>query len=231
MTENKPSCAARTTHPGGTAGNAAAMLLRGYRRFRGGAFRRHLALFRFLARQGQSPKALVVSCIDSRVDPALVLGARPGDILVARCVANLVPPHGAAGAEALHAALEVAVDVLAVECVVVLGHSDCGGLRVFLENRATAGTDPSLAAIRTWMSSAEEAVGGAVPEPSSPLPPRHVDDAARALVRISLANLETYPCVGKALAEGRLALFGWYFDIESGRLSSLDAETGRFRDV
>src|SRR3712207_9118942 len=101
-------------------------LIDGYRRFRAEAWRRHRDLFEALASRGQSPRALVIACSDSRVDPQMIFGAAPGELFVIRNVANLVPPYAPdADYHGTSAAVEFAVRALVVRDVIVLGHADC----------------------------------------------------------------------------------------------------------
>src|ERR1700748_1912398 len=103
-------------------------LLSGYRRFRRGRWPERRRQFEDLAETGQRPRALVVSCADSRVDPGMIFDAGPGELFVVRNVANLVPPFSPDGAyHGTSAALEFGIRVLQIPELVVLGHANCGG--------------------------------------------------------------------------------------------------------
>ena len=104
-------------------------LLEGYRRFRASNWRAQQGRFEALAAQGQRPHALVIACVDSRVDPAMIFDAPPGEMLTVRNVANLVPPYAPVAYHGTSAALEFAVRVLGVRHVLVLGHESCGGIQ------------------------------------------------------------------------------------------------------
>src|SRR5665213_1278838 len=109
-------------------------LLAGYRRFRARGWPEQRRLFESLAENGQRPKALVVACVDSRVDPAMIFDAAPGELLTVRNVANLVPPYAPDAAyHGTSAALEFGVRVLEVPRILVLGHGLCGGVQALLE--------------------------------------------------------------------------------------------------
>jgi carbonic anhydrase len=129
-------------------------LLAGYQRFRANGWPEKRREFESLAENGQSPKALVVACIDSRVDPAMIFDAAPGEMLTVRNVANLVPPYAPDAAyHGTSAALEFGVRVLEVRDIIVLGHGLCGGVKTLLEgtpNRANEFVGP-------WMSMAPKA--------------------------------------------------------------------------
>src|SRR3990172_7047759 len=104
-------------------------LIEGYRRFRATQWPEQRATFEALAQHGQSPRAMVVACSDSRIDPAMIFAAGPGELFVIRNVANLVPPYAHdTEPHATSAALEFAVRGLEVADVIVMGHATCGGI-------------------------------------------------------------------------------------------------------
>lgn len=188
-------------------------LIEGFRRFQAAHFGEQREVFERLAREGQSPRVMVVGCCDARVDPALVTDCDPGDLFVVRNVANLIPPCEAGGGyHGTSAALEFAVRVLKVEHVIVMGHARCGGIRALL------GDIGGGEFISPWMSIAEEArreVQAVLPQASAEAQAAACEQAA---IRISLRNLATFPFVREAVARGRLSLHGWYFDLARGEL-------------
>src|SRR5579871_2033867 len=129
-------------------------LIEGYQRFRAKGWPEQSSVFESLARNGQSPESLVVTCVDSRVDPAMIFDAGPGAMLTVRNVANLVPPYAPDSTyHGTSAAVEFGVRVLEVKHVIVLGHGLCGGVKALLENKP----DDALEFIATWMSIAKPA--------------------------------------------------------------------------
>src|SRR5215472_10744341 len=111
-------------------------LIEGYEDFRAGRLPAEQSRYRELAERGQSPEIMVIGCCDSRVSPEVIFDARPGELLVVRNVANLVPPYAPDGAHhGVSAALEFGVGVLRVKHIVVLGHAQCGGVRAFAEDK------------------------------------------------------------------------------------------------
>jgi carbonic anhydrase len=197
-------------------------LLAGYRRFRRSRWPSRRRLFETLADQGQSPRAMVIACGDSRVDPAMIFDAAPGEIFTIRNVANLVPPCQPDGAyHGTSAALEFAVTVLEVGDIIVMGHGLCGGVRALLDGV----TDNRAGFIGPWMRLAEPArarvLACAAADPQL--------EGEHQVVRLSLENLRSFPFVTERLAAGRLRLHGAHFDIRSGRLALLSADG--FSDV
>lgn len=199
-----------------------AKLIAGFRRFQKNYFRGDNELFSQL-KEGQQPKTLVIACSDSRVDPSLLTGAAPGDLFVIRNVANLVPPYEPdAGYHGVSAALEYAVCQLQVEHIIVLGHSQCGGIAGLMNSEC--GCQGEF--IGKWVGLAEpaklrvrEELGGK----SERLQTRACEQAA---IMLSLDNLLAFPWVLRRVEAGSLFLHGWYFDIQRGELLrySPDAE-------
>ncbi|MBA3520094.1 MAG: carbonic anhydrase [Rhizobiales bacterium] len=193
-------------------------LLDGYRRFRAEVWPAERARYQALARSGQSPETLVIACSDSRVDPQTVFGAGPGELFVLRNVAGLVPPyHPDSGYHGTSAALEFGVRVLKVARIVVLGHAQCGGVRAMVEGAPEEARD----FVEPWM---------AIAAPVLQQMPDHIqpDDilghCETEVVRLSLANLATFPWIEEAVAEQRLKLQGFRFDIHTGVLAKLEGD-------
>ena len=202
-------------------------LMEGYRRFRetGWAERRE----RWAAlRQGQEPKVMVIACADSRTDPGLVFDADPGEIFVVRNIAAMVPPFETnPGHHGVSAALEFAVQVLKVREIVVMGHGMCGGCKAAL-TQELQGSEPGRGGfIADWIAMLDE-----VREPIARQLGTEGREAERAMehaaVKVSLANLRTFPCVAQLEESGKLRLRGAFFAISDGVLHLLDEKTGRF---
>jgi carbonic anhydrase len=205
-------------------------LVHGYGRFVSTRDSQETHRFRMLAEQGQSPKHMVISCCDSRVDPTLIFDAKPGELFVVRNVANLVPPFEPHGDyHGTSAALEFAVTGLGVENILVMGHAQCGGVQAFLEGPHTAHSNPSF--IGQWMSLLNPA-RARVPNSESG---QSAEKLRQALefegIRCSLENLRTFPFVTDAMARGELSLRGAYFSIFDGSLLGMDPENSDFRPI
>ena len=204
-------------------------LMDGYRVFRSETFPANRKLYRDLVERGQSPRVMIVSCCDSRVDPAIILNAKPGELFMVRNVANLVPPYEPHGDyHGTSAALEYAVMGLQVEHVIVLGHAYCGGVKAFLSGLYGNDEGPEFRFIARWMSLLRPATTR-LPRAEEP---RTADDLQRALEQASivnsLANLESFPFVRERLKAGKLAVHGAWFDIERGLLLEYDAQSGAY---
>lgn len=188
-------------------------LLDGYRTFRTTMWPERQALFQDLAQRGQQPRALVIACSDSRVDPTMIFGTGPGEIFTIRNVANLVPPYAPDGAyHGTSAAIEFAVRSLLVEHVIVLGHAMCGGVRFLLD-----GGDDRTDFVGSWMRIAQSARTRVLS--CDPVDPQTACE--EETVRVSLANLRSFPWVAEREQAGLLRLHGAMFDIRSGILQRL----------
>ncbi len=203
-------------------------LLDGYQRFRTSEYRRHRDRWSELS-EGQSPRVMVIACSDSRVDPAQIFDTVPGEIFVVRNVANLVPPfEDDASRHGVSAALEFAVTQLEVPEIVVLGHGACGGVHAAISQRFKSQPAGRGGFIAHWVDMLDEARERIVAEHGTG------PEAIRALeletVRVSIANLRTFPCIPEGEAAGRLTIHGAYFAIADGVLHVMD-EHGNFGEV
>lgn len=201
-------------------------LLDGYRNFMNGRYADARDRYRTLAENGQNPTTLVIACCDSRAAPELIFDAGPGELFVIRNVANLVPPYEPDGHfHATSAALEFAVQALKVTDIVVMGHGRCGGIRAALDPNAEPLSPGDF--IGRWMSlvkDAAEQIG------SNDIMTQTERQTAleRVSIRNSINNLRTFPEIKALEKEGKIALHGAWFDISTGELWVMDAETRDF---
>lgn len=203
-------------------------LVEGYRRFRASGWMEERERWSELA-GGQSPRVMVVACSDSRVDPVRIFDSNPGEIFVVRNVANLVPPfepdihyHG------VSAALEFAISQLQVEEIIVMGHGQCGGCAAALTGQFAGASPGEGGFIARWIDMLDVAREKVLAGHSGALTPEAFRAMEMESVRVSLANLRTFPWVAKREAEGRLTLHGAFFAIADGVLHLLDEPTGQY---
>lgn len=192
-------------------------IIDGFLKFQQEAFPERSTLFRELATQ-QSPRALFISCSDSRLVPELVTQREPGDLFVIRNAGNIVPSYGPEPG-GVTASVEYAVSALRVADIVICGHSDCGAMTAI----ATYQCLDHMPAVASWLRYADSA--RVVNESRQHADrPTKVAAMVRENVIAQLANIQTHPSVRLALEEGRVTLHGWVYDIGSGRI---DAFNGR----
>lgn len=204
-------------------------LAEGYRSFIDGRFASERQRYGLLAKAGQKPEIMVFGCVDSRVSPEVIFDANPGELLVVRNVANLVPryepdrdsQHGTS------AALEFGVQALNIKHIIVLGHALCGGIGAFANEAEPLSPGDFIGRWMSQIAPAAEEIG-----------PRDPNDSANyqrrlefASVSLSLKNLMTFPYVKERVDAGLLHLHGAYFGVANGKLLVRNPETGIFDPV
>jgi carbonic anhydrase len=203
-------------------------LIEGYHRFREQDWERERERWSELA-EGQSPQVMVLSCADSRVDPAQIFDARPGEMFIARNIAALAPPYEtSSGFHGVSAALEFAVTQLNVGEILVMGHGLCGGCSAALTGKFEDTSPGEGHFIADWV----RMLNGARDKVRA----RHdqLDRAAfldmeHEAIKVSLENLRTFPWIVSREEAGQLKLHGAHFSISEGRLNVLDEAEGIFR--
>jgi carbonic anhydrase len=191
-------------------------LLAGFRGFRSHYYERRPQLFESL-QQGQNPEVMVIACSDSRVDPAILTQSEPGELFVVRNVANIVPPFKPDG---LHhgtsAALEFAVRDLGVSHIIILGHSQCGGIQGLVQGLGGQGSKRDF--IGPWMSIVGGACAHHVATGKDSDDQQDLREVEQASIRVSMANLATYPWIREKVERKELGLYGWWFEMGAGKL-------------
>ncbi|WP_369232651.1 carbonic anhydrase [Streptomyces sp. R21] len=155
--------------------------------------------------EGQSPQVLFITCSDSRVVPALITGARPGELFELRTAGNIVPPYVSQHPTGEAATIEYAVEVLGVSDVIVCGHSHCGAVGALVR-----GDDlNAVPAVRDWLAHATPRPEGAVEDPT-------VTEAVQSHVLTQLLRLRSYPGIAEKLTSGQLRLHAWFYEVHTG---------------
>jgi carbonic anhydrase len=197
-------------------------LIEGHKKFLAEVFPARKSHFHLLA-EGQTPEWLFITCADSRVLPDLILGTEPGDLFISRSIGNVVPitSHDVDG---VTATIEYAVEVLRVRHAIVCGHSDCGALKAALDLKSLG----NLPKARRWLEQVETAF--AYRQPLNPADGESAELASliRGNVVAQLKNLQAQMPVRRAVAEGRLTVHGWYYDILTGRIEEYDEGLKKF---
>ncbi len=205
-------------------------LVQRFHGWRATTYRDNKAWFKRLAEGGQHPRAMVISCCDSRVHVTSIFGADEGEFFIHRNIANLVPPYSPDGRNhGTSAAVEYAVSTLRVAHLIVLGHANCGGVKGCHD--MCSGIAPELeeasSFVGRWMDILRPGFERV----------RHVDPAARITalekeaVLVSLENLLTFPFVRQAVERDELILHGLWTDVGDGGLEHYDAGVKAFVPV
>lgn len=197
-------------------------------KFRQKYFEGQKDFYKNLVEQGQQPKYLVVACSDSRVDPSLILNCKPGDLFVIRNVANLIPPyeidthyHGTS------AALEFGICGLEIEEIILLGHSQCGGMLSLVSNQGQ--TEGNF--ISKWMELAQVSCETTLGEKQDLPALDRANLCAKSALLGSLNNLQSFPWISDRLKAGKLSIHLWYFDLASGLIYSYDQNSKEFEPL
>ena len=184
-------------------------------------FPQHKSLFSRLA-LGQTPAALFITCADSRIDPTLITHSKPGELFVDRNAGNFMPPfHGENASEA--AGLEYALKVLKIPNIIICGHTDCGAMNALLHPEKAA----ALPSVTRWLTNGKAArrqvMAMKLPED------KQLETLTQRNVVIQLEHLHTYPVVRDAVSAGTLAVAGWVYDIEHGKVLEYDKASDSFQ--
>lgn len=206
-------------------------LIQRYNGWHATTFAQNRAWYARLANEGQRPRAMVISCCDSRVHVTSIFGAEQGEFFIHRNIANLVPPYEPDGDHhGTSAAVEYAVTALKVSQIIVLGHSKCGGVAGC--HAMCAGNAPELEAkesfIGRWMDILRpgyERVKEIADEDS------RLEALEKEAVLVSLNNLMSFPFVAAAVEAGTLALHGCWTELSEGGLQQYDSKTNGFLAV
>ncbi|WP_405868365.1 MULTISPECIES: carbonic anhydrase [unclassified Streptomyces] len=167
--------------------------------------------------EGQSPQVLFITCSDSRVVPALITGARPGELFELRTAGNIVPPYASEHPTSEACTIEYAVEVLGIRDIVVCGHSHCGAVGALVR-----GDDlTAVPAVRDWLSHATPRPAGAVEDPA-------VAEGVQSHVLTQLLRLRSYPYIEKKLKGRQLSLHAWYYEVHTGTVLAHDAASDAF---
>ena len=181
-------------------------ILQGYQEFREKYAVGDQSIMHYLSHYGQQPQTMVVACCDSRVDPALILQCDPGDLFVVRNVANIVPPYEKD--EAHHgtsAALEFGICFLEIKNLILLGHSQCGGIQALLDSQHTTIQNDF---ITNWVS---------LIKTNDTCPP-NTDDYAKSALQQSYQHCLTFPWLKEKIMQKKLIIHLWFFDIKTGQI-------------
>ncbi len=198
-----------------------------YKNWQNDVFIKNKDHFERLVREGQSPKYIIISCVDSRVDPNSIFKSEPGEFLVHRNIANIVPPYDYITEHSgTIAAIEFGVSVLKIKNIVVMGHSSCGGIKngyyMCKENSFNANSS-----ISNWLN---------LLEPSyNKLANMNEDESIKNLeklsIKSSIENLKSYPFVREKLDSKEINIYGSWIDIRSGKIHALDFASSIFQPI
>jgi carbonic anhydrase len=200
-------------------------LVRGIHHFETKVFAKKRELFERLAKTGQSPETLFITCSDSRVVPNLITSSDPGELFIVRNVGNCIGPVDLPGSTS--AALEYAVQVLNVDDIIVCGHTQCGAMQAILD---PARLD-ALPYVKRWLRSTEHLREIIEKHYAHLDAASRVDAAVEENVLVQLENLRAFPFIAERLAAGKLTVSGWVYDIATGKVTAYEPDAGEFMPI
>jgi carbonic anhydrase len=203
--------------------------IKGYQKFHKKYFGNNNQTFGNL-KDGQNPKILVIACSDSRVDPAIIMDSKPGDLFVVRNVANLVPPYenDSSTYHGTSAALEFGILGLGIKHIIIFGHSRCGGIRALVEDSQII---ESKNFITKWMEIAKPAYEKTLENHVHDSIDEQSEHCARLALVNSRKNLLTFPWIKEKFDAKNLFLHSWYFNIDSGKIEAYDVLVDGFKEL
>ena len=185
--------------------------------------------YKNLAKNGQKPKAMIISCCDSRVNPTDIFKGEAGDYFIYRNIANLIPPYSPeSDNHGTSAAVEFAVCVLKVSHIIILGHSSCGGIKSGYYNCKGDELNHKLPSINKWLKVLEPAYNELEQQSDDQL---MIKSLEKVSIIKSIDNLMQFPCVEKSLESNDIMIHGLWNDIGKGELEILNLNTLTFEKL
>jgi carbonic anhydrase len=207
-------------------------LITGNHKFKAKFFDSNNNLFNELVEFGQKPKIMVITCSDSRIDPAMIFGCQPGELFVVRNIANLIPPyedndtyHGTS------AALEFGTCFLDIKHIIILGHTSCGGIRSLIENTNQVLDKKNYSFVAKWMDLAKPAYDRVTAEHSQATLEEKIILCEQLSLVNSLKNLVSFPWIQRHIANHNLSIHAWYFDLATGVIHAHDQENNNWQTL
>lgn len=203
--------------------------LDGYKRFRKEYFKDNKKLFNDLI-LGQKPHSMIITCSDSRVAPVKILSGVPGEFFIARNIGNIVPPYETTKG-ATQSAIEYAINVLQVESIIILGHSECGACKHLYHKKTEDEKHIELSHVDEWLTFAYPAKHNAILECIHNPEKNRAEITEKNNIQLSIQRLMTYPYVVEALENRTLEIHGWWYNIGTGDLESYDYSDRIFKKI
>ena len=202
--------------------------LDGYRQFKSEYYEANRELFEALE-NGQNPHSMVITCSDSRVEPAIILSAKPGDLFVAENIGNMVPAYNAVEGDSTQAALEYAIVALKVQHIVILGHSKCGACAHLYHDPKD--DEVELKHINKWLEFLHPSKDSSLLEMYANSNKNRAEVTEKNNIKLSLERLMTYPYAREAIEKGELKIHGWWYNVSTAEIEVYDQDTKTFTKV
>ena len=202
-------------------------LIEKYKDWQNDIFLKKKKHFERLAKEGQSPKYIIISCVDSRVDPNSIFKSEPGELLVHRNIANIVPPYDYITEHSgTIAAIEFGITVLNIKNIIIMGHSGCGGIKNGYQMCKDDGFN-SNSSISNWLNLLKPAykkIDSLTEEDS-------INELEKISIKTSLENLKNYPFIQERINNKEINIYGSWINIGSGEIETLNFNTASFHPL
>ena len=202
-------------------------LIEKYKDWQNNIFLKKKKHFERLAKEGQSPKYIIISCVDSRVDPNSIFKSEPGELLVHRNIANIVPPYDYITEHSgTIAAIEFGITVLNIKNIIIMGHSGCGGIKNGYQMCKDDGFN-SNSSISNWLNLLKPAykkIDSLTEEDS-------INELEKINIKTSLENLKNYPFIQERINNKEINIYGSWINIGSGEIETLNFDTASFHPL
>jgi carbonic anhydrase len=202
-------------------------LIEKYKDWQNDIFLKKKKHFERLAKEGQSPKYIIISCVDSRVDPNSIFKSEPGELLVHRNIANIVPPYDYITEHSgTIAAIEFGITVLNIKNIIIMGHSGCGGIKNGYQMCKDDGFN-SNSSISNWLNLLKPAykkIDSLTEEDS-------INELEKISIKTSLENLKNYPFIQERINNKEINIYGSWINIGSGEIETLNFDTASFHPL
>ncbi len=206
-------------------------LVSGFRVFKSTTFQKQKDVIQHLVEQGQKPSTMIISCSDIRLAPAEIFATNPGELYIVNNIGGLVPKYSTSGIHGIMAAIEYAVKTIEVQNIVILGHAKCDGIKMMMSDKFFAEKNGLSESMKTWLSVASEAREAVKKQMAEKSEEEQQASCEHESIIISLRNLMTYPYVTERMAQNKLNIFGWHFDIETGEIMAFNPDTSFFEAI
>lgn len=204
------------------------LLIKRYKNWKSTTYLENKNKFKKLASLGQNPKYMIISCCDSRVHVTSIFGAQEGEFFIHRNIANLVPPYSPDGDNyGTSAAIEYATKALKISNIIILGHTNCGGIDGAYKLHRND-LNETYVFINKWLN----LILPAFKNISREIPKKNqIKQLEQESIKNSLNNLLSFPNVKKGVEEKEILIHGLIHDIESGQLQYLNPDTEEFENI
>jgi len=206
-------------------------IISGFKVFKATTFPKQKDIIHHLLEQGLKPSTMIISCADIRMPPAEIFSTNPGELYIINNIGGLVPKHDAGGIHGILAAIEYAVDILEVQNVIILGHTNCDGIKMMMSEKFIAAKDGLSESMKTWLSVAAEARDAVKKQLAEKSEEEQQASCEKESLIVSLRNLMSYPYIAKRLKDKKLNVFAWQFDAESGDILSFNEGNKFFEPI